>query len=118
MRDAKALFQRGGQDFSLIRETAGLETRGPPKPFVDELIKTFRGHMTGQKDKKIIAELDYLSNDKALQTQWRAGETKQLMAYRMTAHYQVPVDRAQGEAAQATRHKVLAAQAAGGDLRG
>lgn len=119
LEEAKALFKREGQDFSLIeREMAGLETRGPPKPFVEELLQTFRGHLVGQNDPAIKEELEGLATNGKMHTQWRASETKQLMAYRMTAHYQVPVDRALGEAAQATRRRVMARQAAGGDFQG
>ncbi len=117
--EAKAVFEREGKDFSLIeREMAGLETRGPPKPFADELIQSFHGHMVGQTNKAVLSELEHMATDKALHTQWRTGETRQLMAYRMTAHYQAPADRAQGEAAQAKRREVLARQSAGGDFRG
>lgn len=119
LADAKAVFQRAGQDFSLIeREMAGLETRGPPKPFVDELIHTFRGHLAGQTDRAVKSELEHMSSDQKLHTHWRGAEAKQLLAYRMTAHYQPPVDRTQGEAAQAVRRRVLAHRSAGGDFRG
>lgn len=119
LAEAKAVFEREGHDFSLIeREMAGLESRGPPKPFVDELIQSFRDQLIGQSDRAVKAELEHMSSDKKLHMQWRSGEDKQLMAYRMTAHYQPPVDRTQGEAVKALRRRVLNRQAAGGDFRG
>ncbi|MFC0591227.1 DUF2169 domain-containing protein [Ottowia pentelensis] len=118
--EAKAVFEREGRDFSLIeREMAGLETRGPPKPFVDELLHGFHGHIAaGQNNKAGIAELEQMAVDGKLHAQWRSGEAGQLAAYRRTAHYQSPVDRVHGTAAQATRRRVLDRQAAGGDFRG
>lgn len=117
--EVRALFEREGKDFSLIeREMAGLETRGPPKPFVDDLLQSFHGFIAaGQNNKAGIAELEQFVADDKLHAQWRHGETRQLMAYRMTAHYQIPADRAQGAAAEATRRRVMDRHAAGGDFR-
>lgn len=120
LKESQAILKDQGKDFNLIeREMAGMETRGPPKPFVDELLRSFHGHIAaGQANKAGIAELEHMVADDKLHAQWRSGEARQLMAYRMTAHYQIPVDRAQGEAAQNTRRSVLERKAAGGDFRG
>lgn len=121
--EVRTLFEQESQDFGLIeREMAGLETRGPPKPFVDDLLQSLHGFIAaGQGSdagKAGIAELEHMVADDKLQAGWRLGEANQLKGYRMTAHYQPPVDRATGTAAQATRRRVLARHAAGGDLRG
>lgn len=120
MSEAKAAVERDGKDFSLIEsEVAGLKTRGPPKPFVDELLRDFRGYIAaGQAHKAAVAELEHMVADSKLHTQWREGESGRLRAYRMTAHYQIPVDRLHTEAAQAVRHRVLERQASGADFRG
>lgn len=118
LADARTLFECEGKDFGLIeREMAGLETRGPPKPFVDALIKTLHGHIAaGQSNKAGIAELEHMVADEKLQARWRAGEASQLAAYRLIAHLQVPADRVQDEAARALRQRVLAQ--AGRDFQG
>lgn len=120
VQEAKALFEQSGRDFKLIeREMVGLETRGPPKPFADELLKSFHGHIAaGQSNKAGIAELEHMVADDKLHVGWREGEAKQRMVYRMTAHLQTPVDRLLGDAVPAVRRRVTAQQAAGGDLRG
>lgn len=120
LKETRATLESQGKDFGLVeREMAGLESRGPPRPFVDELLQSFRGHIAaGQNNKAGIAELEHMVADDKLHAQWRSGEARQLMAYRMTAHYQMPADRAQGDAAQAIRRKVLERKASGGDFRG
>lgn len=123
LAEVRALFEQEGQDFSLIeREMAGLETRGPPNPFVDDLLQSFQGFIAAgqgsEAGKAGVAELEQMVADEKLQAGWRLGEANQLKGYRMTAHYQMPVDRAAGEAAQAMRRRVLAQCAAGGNLRG
>lgn len=117
--EARALFVAEGKDFGLIeREMAGLETRGPPKPFVDDLLKSFHGFIAnGQGIKPAVAELQEMVVDDKLHAQWRQGEAKQLMAYRLSSHCQHPVSRPQGAAANATRQKVVDRYAQGGDFR-
>lgn len=119
LRETQALFQKQGLDFGPIeREMAGLQTRGPPKPFVDDLLGSFRDHIAAGQGSKAgkagVVELEQMVVDGPLQSGWREGEAKQLLAYRLTAHYQPPVDRLAGEAAQALRRRVAAHHAAGG----
>ncbi|HMN20137.1 MAG TPA: DUF2169 domain-containing protein [Ottowia sp.] len=118
LADARAVFQREGKDFGPIeREMAGLETRGPPRPFVDALLESLHDHIAaGQSNKAGIAELEHMVADEKLHAQWRAGEASQLAAYRLGAHLQVPADRIRPDAARALRQRVLAHS--GRDFRG
>ena len=121
--DVKAVLDREGQDFKLIeREMAGLETRGPPKPFADDLLRSFRGFIAAGQSSEVgkaaVAELGQMVVDKQLHAGWRSQEASQLKGYRMTAHYQTPIDRASGAAAQALRQRVMAQRTAGGDFVG
>ncbi|MBT2333154.1 DUF2169 domain-containing protein [Variovorax paradoxus] len=118
--EVKATFAANKMDFSPIeREMAGLETRGPPKPFVDDVVKDFhkliaRGKATGGD----VGELEEMVDDKKLLAQWRGGEAGALQAYRMTAHRRLPVDPLAGDASMVLRRKVLAHHAAGGSFSG
>jgi len=119
--EARALFEANGRDdFHVIeREMQGLETRGPPKPLADNLVKDFQtliesGHASGSD----VGELEQMLADPKVQAQWRNGQEKALMAYRMTAHRQLAADAVHGEAALALRQRVMARHAAGGDFAG
>jgi len=121
MDEARTLFESSGRnDFHVIeRQVQGVETRGPPKPFVDNQLQEFqtlieRGHASGGD----VRELEQMAADPKLLAQWREGEEKSLLAYRMTAHRRMAADAVEGEAATALRQRVMAHHAAAGSFAG
>lgn len=120
LADVRKVFESQGQDFGLIeREMAGLETRGPPKPFAQPLIRSFEGYIAqGRALGGDVRELEEMLADKPLMDSWHQGDRKQLVAYRGAAHYQAPASRLRGEEAAALRQRLLSQRAAGGSCAG
>lgn len=95
------------------REMAGLETRGPPKPFADALVASFKDYIVrGKAAGGDVSELEDMVADDKLLGQWRDTEQKQREGYRASAHLQQAVDPLQGEAAAAQRRATMARHAA------
>lgn len=118
--EVKATFAAHQMDFGPIeREMAGLETRGPPKPFVDDVVKDFHSLIaTGKVSGGDVGELEDMVEDKKLLAQWRSGEAGALQAYRMTAHRRLSADPLAGDASVVLRRKVLTHHAAGASFAG
>lgn len=118
--EVRVTFETNKLDFGAIeREMQGLETRGPPKPFADDVIKEFhslieRGKAAGGD----VSELEQMVVDPKLLAQWRGGDEKQLVAYRMTAHRRLAADPVAGDASAALRKRVMAHHAARGSFAG
>jgi len=120
LAEAKQLFVEQGKDFSIIeREMSGLDSRGPPKPSAEAWVRDFESFIAnGKANGGDVCELEeMLANPKIMQ-QWRDGDSTQLEAYRLTAHFQQPADALAGEAAQALRRRVLKQHASGGGFAG
>lgn len=120
VQEVKAHFEREKMDFSLVeREIAGLENRGPPKPFAADLKHSFAALIErGKAGGGDVSELEQMLVDPQLDRQWRDSEDKQRVTYRLNAHRQIPVDAVEGEAATLLRQRVVAHQAAKGSFRG
>lgn len=118
--EMRKIFERDGKDFSLIeREMAGLETRGPPKPFAPDLVRHFEWQVEqGRANGSDVSEFVHMLGSSDIQAQWHDGDAKQLMAYRMAAHLQPPVERVVDDAAEEVRKRVLAHHAQGGTFVG
>lgn len=109
----KQVFAREGLDGTMVeREMAGLETRGPPKPFADDLVASFKEYIArGKASSGDVSELEDMVADERLIGQWREGEQKQREGYRISAHLQVAVDPPRGDASAALRRRVMERQA-------
>lgn len=121
LAEMKQLFAQEKKDFGLIeREMAGLETRGPPRPFAAALVESFEGFIEKGKTTNPagVQELVEMLADEKLVASWHDGDRKQLQSYRTMAHYQVPADRVVGAASAALRQKVMAHHAARGSFTG
>jgi|GEM_PF-274620 len=116
--DIRKSLEGGPVDFALIeREMAGLENRGPPKPYAEELVSSFRQQIaTGKAAGGDVSELEEMLVDETVQAQWREGEVRQLAGYRAMAHRQPAADALAGEAAHALRQRVIDHRAQGGSL--
>jgi uncharacterized protein YjbI with pentapeptide repeats len=110
LHDIKAIFEREKMDFGVIeREMSGMDTRGPPKPFAEALVASFNEFIErGKAAKGDVSELEQMVVDQKIQRQWQDGEKKQMMGYRLLAHYQIPADPVEGEAGKALRQRVAA----------
>jgi uncharacterized protein YjbI with pentapeptide repeats len=120
LRDVKQVFEAQGKDFGLIeREMAGLETRGPPKPFAAALVDEFKNFVAlGRANHGDVRELEEMLADDKLIAQWHDGDRKQLQAYRGMAHYQHAAAGVTGEAATALRRRVSEHHAKKGSFAG
>lgn len=108
-------FAQQGSDGALVeREMAGLETRGPPRPFADALIASFKEYIVrGKAGGGDVSELEDMVADDQLIKQWRETEEKQREGYRVSAHLQLAVDPLQGDAAVGRRRSTMERHAAG-----
>ncbi|RQO43181.1 hypothetical protein DBV14_26190 [Variovorax sp. KBW07] len=113
--DVRAIFAREKLDFAPIeREMAGLETRGPPKPFAEDLKREFiRQIAHGKALGSDVSEFEDMLGDSKRMAQWAEGDAQQLAGYRMAAHMQPAVDRLPNDAAEALRVRVRAHHAKG-----
>ncbi|VTU38932.1 DUF2169 family type VI secretion system accessory protein [Variovorax sp. PBL-E5] len=120
LADVKKVFVEQNKDFGPIeREMAGLETRGPPKPFAAALVEDFRKFVElGKAHKGDVRELEDMLADEKLIAQWHDGDKKQLQAYRAMAHYQHAADGVAGKASTALRARVSAHHAHKGSFAG
>lgn len=120
LRDVKQLFEAKGKDFGVIeREMAGLETRGPPRPFAEGLVNEFKGFIAqGKARGGDVRELEEMLADHRLMARWREGDRQQLQAYRGLAHFQPPADPAAAEPAAALRRRIVTHHAQKGSFAG
>lgn len=123
LADVRKVFEAEKKDFGLIeREMAGLETRGPPKPFAHALVQEFEGFIAqGKALSGDVRELEDMLADKPLMATWREGDQKQLLAYRGAAHFQAPAARRTADGglrAQLLGQRAAGASCAGWDLTG
>ena len=125
VEEMRGIFAREKIDFAPIeREMAGLETRGPPKPFAEDLKREFTRQIAhGKAHGCDVSEFEDMLGDSKRMAQWDDGDAQQLAGYRMAAHLQPAVDPLPNDAAEALRVRVRAHHAnglsfAGWDLSG
>ncbi|RZL95629.1 MAG: DUF2169 domain-containing protein [Variovorax sp.] len=113
LKEIKAVLERENADFSLIeREMSGVDTRGPPKPWAQDLRDDFAAMIArGKAAGTDVPELADMLGDPEIMARWDDGQRAEMTAYRTTAHWRQPVDSLPDAESDALRQRVLARHA-------